>query len=899
MLDAGVAARQSASRKNIRKARRPFENYFRTTFRCSLPTSSVVGRRGVLSAYAATRLMSDPHATWSPPWGRSSSRGFVRTRRKRTDALERPADVFGEDELDGVLSRLLKLRFSWDREDGILATALLPRGMFRFCEHALPYAAVGNPTRGKRTQVALDVDSESDPSEEILTIDGASVILRNPMGSGAPPNPGWLRQNDCHTGVAPKTKWSLTGVNAIPTFVADIVRGPFLSSPHYAELTLRWKAENRHAESVSEVLQLYQRIGAASVVGLPPRSALLLLFSLATVEIETPALEVSLGIAMGENYHGYEKTECLEILRCLRRLAFVRNLPTIAPLTSSPPPSSFPVDGLDGVPSLYEDASLTEGFLGRFIADVAPFFAVKVWARLPEHSERLLRRHLYLDWIDLLYLALGVNGNRLPSRLPNPVSAAAYASKYLFLRYTLHIDEIVMANLVAGMRGGAPSHSCLPSNPTRKADVDSESEKEPHPNIAREAGSPPHANGIGPGGNQEEAPFMGQDEDPERNLILWMSTSFLVRLISEALGDVLKHVGTYLQQCAQLLSHGGLGEPVIPGGGEGLLPSKTPLHGGGVESISPMPAPQPSGARLRIHDDHLEAYLDRLKLYRPRVAGEATHLLGRRHPKKVRVRLLPYESFPDLARGLPLPFQKVMRQAGLAGRSTPPPPPSPPSPSLSQGVPIPNGRKDARKTPSTVASHIAQSGLASSQVGRAADALGWATMVLHHCLGMVQGLPPLDLRPPTSDAIVERRRAYCRRFAQSKIQLLMDELFFYIPWEEIETHIEPLLASEQEGRTADPNIDQEPSFLTAFSDECGEDDSQKDSPNETDEQRGQILLRNLQMRVDEFQLSVADLLEAYEGFFGQEEGNAEDTNDGINMQSEGEGLVHLDTQMNP
>ncbi|ESS63954.1 hypothetical protein TCDM_08120 [Trypanosoma cruzi Dm28c] len=92
-------------------------------------------------------------------------------------------------------------------------------------------------------------------------------------------------------------------------------------------------------------------------------------------------------------------------------------------------------------------------FFAEYIGDAAPFLVDKVWSRLPEHVRRLTRRKLFLDLTDFLSLAVELHGWRIPYNLPNPVSSAMYASKYLFLRYTLMLDEPMLVEYAKCMSG--------------------------------------------------------------------------------------------------------------------------------------------------------------------------------------------------------------------------------------------------------------------------------------------------------------------------------------------------------------------------------------------------------------------------------------------------------------
>ncbi|KEG05560.1 hypothetical protein DQ04_20501000, partial [Trypanosoma grayi] len=411
-LDAGIAARHQADRKSLKKSKQPFANYFRTEYHTS-PTyrRSAMRTDGHMSSHDAVKLMTDPRRSWAPFWGRAT--GGVRTHRKRQDVLEPQVPQFGDDSLDRTIERLLEIRFQWDREDDILASSLVPPSLRATTEHCLQFAShTSSHLSGKQQNQQVEGG--------YVEVDGEKIPLSVFRTRG--------RRKGTHLR---KGNLGFSGVDTVPAIVLDATRGPLVSSPTEATLTLRWKATNREATSVSEMLRLQQSVGRVAVMGLPTRSLLLLLKAQATLEVDDPALAVALAIAAAEHYHEYTYTECLELLRCLRRIAHVRGLVRLP-------------DASNGAVALYRDSAWCQSFFTDYIRDAAPFLTDKVWSRLPEHVQRLARRKLFLDLTDLLSLAVELHGGRLPHNLPNAASSAAYASKYLFLRYTLLVDEALM-----------------------------------------------------------------------------------------------------------------------------------------------------------------------------------------------------------------------------------------------------------------------------------------------------------------------------------------------------------------------------------------------------------------------------------------------------------------------
>lgn len=559
-LDAGIAARQHANRKALKKSATPFANYFRTAFPCSpcfpknlwMPLSGKRrrGKNGMrLTSTEAAHLMCNPRL--SLPWAHSpllhplarrtdvggSQSGTANARSglssssstgavyRRPDVLETAVPLpFGEDDtLDGLIHRMLDARFTWDREDEMLPLHQLPSCWLAFTEHARPLAPSlpdgflqslhtsyhhGNRPRlhgggggasssssfssGRETEKRFMIvpapsstssfsPGHSVDSSEPSTLDGSStsgVTAKGEEGGGASRIPSrivYLRngkpvplfrqkkeKRPSRTSTGPK--YVLHGVETIPCVVLDTTLGPALSHPTLADeadhgsrgngglrwnpseelFSLRWTAPYRQPDAVAQFLSAHHTLtstAVSSVLALSPRSTALLLRSVAASELEHPGLSVSLGIAVTEHYFHYNAMECLEILRCLRRVGLARAVPqglTRSPTSTMPfaagAGSSEDEDheagqqhsedeggGEEGatallpapssslwLAALYEPSHVDivpEAF-HRYMAHVAPALAKKVWKRLPEQAERLRQRGLYLDWMDLLNLSM-------------------------------------------------------------------------------------------------------------------------------------------------------------------------------------------------------------------------------------------------------------------------------------------------------------------------------------------------------------------------------------------------------------------------------------------------------------------------------------------------------------
>eukprot|EP00796_Vickermania_ingenoplastis_P013444 gene13444-9255_t len=521
--DAGVGARQHGRLKDLSRSRRPFSLYFKTTFPCSPTYREAIwtalqgakrGRRGArLKPENVAWLMTDPRALRTPlPWargllshhhnthhtsedfgspagernmhgGRSTLGPAPPTTYTRHDVVETVRTPrFSEDVLDKYVRTLLDIRFDWDREDGVLAMALLPQRLYPFTEHTRPYGKVPKalrrqlaaasrtshlgssswcPAAEENTREAEEnEDKEEEEEEEDLRVPARFLYLRDgrriPLYSGHPKHR------------FKRAEFGYHGVEAVPSLVLDAALGPLLCAPACAALGWRWTAANRQATQVQTALQAQQVLAshAAAVLALGPRTVFLLLKAIASCEVEHPGLSVALGVAITEHYHSYNHVECLEVLRCLRRLALMRYLPhgmqanppppaataSITTTTTTTTTAAAAVLGDDGqhvgptrspsvspevihphaagstlpptialtekkeeeeeeaeaaFTALYDTDTtdlIAEAF-GQYVEDVMPQLTEKVWQRLPEQAARLRRRGLFLDWIDLLSLA--------------------------------------------------------------------------------------------------------------------------------------------------------------------------------------------------------------------------------------------------------------------------------------------------------------------------------------------------------------------------------------------------------------------------------------------------------------------------------------------------------------
>ncbi|GET89236.1 hypothetical protein, conserved [Leishmania tarentolae] len=913
-LDAGIAARQHAGRKALKKSKRPFANYFKTEYRLSpLARLPITRPSGVISSFDAVRMMTDPTRSWGTPWDRASSR--VRTRHKRQDVLEPTPTQFGDDSIDRVVERLLEIRFAWDREDGVLCTSLVPESLFSNTKHCRPYRTeVATSPLSSSTSLSLPELAVSSgrgnhscaprisaEDGEVVMITGTPVRIkrRTPLvrrKSGQPKRP------------RTRSALGFSGVDTVPSLVLDVSHGPFLTSPSASLMTLRWKGEHRDGASVQSALQLLRRARAALTVGLSPRSSLLLLKALATVEVEEPALAVSLAIAMGENYNGYSDTECLELLRCLRRLALVRELPGVAaPDIDTCSLSSASAAAGRSPPKLYTEAALTDTLLFHYLDEAAPFLVAKVWSRLPEQSHRLLNSGYFLDWLDLMSLAIAASGpQHLPERLPNAVSEAPYASKYLFFRYTLGLKEDVLRALVDHLRGlGTSADSILPQA------------RNPHAHY-------PHTLPAVPStlrnGHAEPLHFVDEvKEEAYKPLLLWLCAALLVRIAAESLGDVVRHVGDSLHQHAALAAEQAEAQHI-----QHEDPLVCQQHRLGDRDGDSDPASAPLG----LHQPY------------PRFSNGAYQQMGCRRPKRVRVRLLPFEAFPRVSQCFSCPFAAVTEKAeaqeckrrsrqgkpksfltshnggalasGYDTRAVALSNMSDASSSSGENMPL-------KEVESTFASVLAHSPLMAKHIERACAALVWSTMVLRSCHALVRDLPlvpppplalsmPIDntdgatAAPPSASAALLHgesnadgwahesvamgvRQALCYRFVRSSVQKHMDALFAFIPWAEVESAWEPALTTRANAAEDSPVDDvssaavaDAAASLTAAALEAVlmEDDVWRAQASASvksaatlsaAEKTARTTMERLRERLEEFQVAVAELLEAHETSF--------------------------------
>ncbi|KAF5221984.1 hypothetical protein ECC02_004965 [Trypanosoma cruzi] len=810
-LDAGIAARHQADRKNLKKSKRPFANYFRNEYRSSPSYSPPVTRTdGKISSYNVVRLMTDGRCTWTPFWGRAT--GGVRTRRKRQDVLEPPAPQFGDDGLDRTIERLLEIRFQWDLGDDILASSLVTPSLRAMTEHCLPFA----PCMGS---LLPSQERKQEGLRGCVELDGEQIPLYVFRGRGR------------RKGTAvPKVNLGFNGVDTVPSVVLDATRGPLVSSPTETSLSVRWKATNREATSVSEVLRLLQSVGRVSVIGIPQRSLLLLAKALATAEVEDPAVSISLAIAAAEHYHDYSHTECLEMLRCLRRIAYVRGLARLPESSTS-------------ALSLYRDVKQSQMFFAEYIGDAAPFLVDKVWSRLPEHVRRLTRRKLFLDLTDLLSLAVELHGWRIPYNLPNPVSSAMYASKYLFLRYTLMLDEPMLVEYAKCMSGATSFDALLSSSSSPLKDLK-----------GSELGAAASEVVLSPSLlNKRKKNIEEEEEDAcTKPLVLWLCVSLLVRLTAEALGDVLRHVEASMRQHVQLARE----YEMAAGQGESRV------------------------RRLKAETD-LQLYLDRIALYRPR--QRVYQCIGRRQPRKMRLRLIPLEAFPEIFRHTRLPFEAETRQAHI---------------SIAR-------QRAAAQVDSPLVAVLARSALAEKHIQRACGALDWAAMILTQCTCIVrrfatpvkwaqqvdasaQPPTPPPLSPPVSHSeAVDSRFVLCEAHVRSRVQRDMDCLFTHIPWQGLEEQLQTFSEEERQAPTAakqmvteevagmpdayflDDLLNPSKGDGTDCGTATGESGVSKGqaTASTSAEREVQMMLGRLQESVERFQVAVADLIDAQEEYF--------------------------------
>ncbi|KAG5477007.1 hypothetical protein LSCM1_05341 [Leishmania martiniquensis] len=900
-LDAGIAARQHAGRKALKKSRRPFANYFKTEYRFSpLARLPITSTSGVISSYDAVRMMTDPTRSWGTPWDRACGR--VRTRHKRQDVLEPTPTEFGADSIDCLVERLLELRFSWDREDGVLCRSLVPESLFSTTKHCRPYLTEVAPSQLSSSTALSPLtpgscgEGRHSSGQQASAEDGEVVMIAGTPVRIKQRTP--LLRRESRQPKRPHTRSSLgfSGVGTVPSLVLDVSHGPFLTSRSAPLMTLRWKGEHRDATSAQCALRLLRCARAVPAVGLSPRSSLLLLKALATVEVEEPALAVSLAIAMGENYNSFSDVECLELLRCLRRLALVRELPDIAPpdIDTSALVSASTAAGRSP-PVLYTEAALTDALLSHYLADAAPFLVAKVWARLPEQSRRLLNRGYFLDWFDLMRLAIAASGpQRLPERLPNAVSEAPYAAKYLFFRYTLGLKEDVLRALVDHLRGLETSRG-----PTLQQRSDSQA------NCQHTLGAASNNYRSG----YTAPPYFVDDvkEEVEKPLVLWLCAAMLVRIVAESLGDVVRHVGNSLHQHADLAAEqaGAQREESLGYQQHG------PRHRADGSDLAPAP--------LSLHQPY------------PRFSNGAYQQMGCRRPKRVRVRLLPFEAFPRVSQCFSCPFSAVTERAeareherhrrqrwqhecsssrsgGATDRGD-----DTRAVALRDSVDASShaGVQGQRnEVESAFASALADSPLMAKHIERACAALLWSTTVLRSCHRLVRDLPLV--RPPplpflmqngfTDDAAavflnapaaqvhrrsngdewarestaMEMRQALCYRFVHSSVQQHMDALFAFIPWAEMESAWEPQRTTVVDA-AGDAAADDAASLTAAALEAVlvedgaglaqGSESASSAALLSEAEQCARATMRELRERLEEFQVAVADMLEAHEAFF--------------------------------
>lgn len=506
------------NRKALAKSKRPFAGYFKTIFPCSPGYRRALygtpKRSGTyLSTSTAAHVMTN--ARLPVPWG-----GHWLGSSKRQDVLETSSPLpFGEDAVvDVLLARWLEIQSVWDWEDGLAATSHLPAAYFSLTEHAVgccrsPVAAKRISPAALEARAAAQFHSPIAPSTNASAT--SSVSFSNEVGVVA------------------------AGVGSLPSLALDVTQGPLVGADAH-NFSLRWSASYRQAAQVASFLRYSRGVAsnAAGVVGLPPRTVLLLLKAYAGSELDYPALSVTLTLAVAESYYHWTPRECLEVLRCLRRVSLVRALPqgVIQASRVHRPRESISADQAhlsDPLQVLYDPQHvdfLSESFT-QFIHDVAPQLLTKIWKQLPRQAQRLCQRGFYLDFIDLLALATEAQGSRAGGGMSGSfpvdlslleghgismaaesttslegISSSVSHAHYFYLCYVLQLDEERAKKLANALIKGIP-------NPN-----------DPHQDSQSEA----HA------------------------LLLWRSLAVLVRCVAEALGGVLRSIQFALAELVQV-----------------------------------------------------------------------------------------------------------------------------------------------------------------------------------------------------------------------------------------------------------------------------------------------------------------------------------------------------------
>lgn len=1014
-LDAGIAARRHAGYKALKQARHPFTSYFRDAFPCSPSYSrSIVGKKGVISAYHAVQMMHDPRRHWAAPWQRGSAVGGTRIRGKRQDVLERVEPHFGEDAIDGVIARMLTIAREWDREDDLQTPMLLlsaglsarvtahsaacaqespphtlssstrytvattaPSAHVSRCDdtgatHLMPPSRHAMDACGYRERAHAH-DKDTCAEQDYVMVDGVRVMMRPPRRFALSRSHSTSQHCDrivvnhgCHTlsrdpAAPPTLPGCTTGVHALPTLVLDALRGPLLSRtqapvcnrnninnnnnsnasnsenntsplsdprlslPSVAEcdevLCLRWKAPYRRSVTVAEMLQLHRHaLHATAALGIPPRSAFLLLRAMAAAEVEQPAMAVALTVAVGEHYYAYSVVQSLELLRCVRRLALVHARPQVSAGETSPESNGeTATPGLSNscavrTPKaalksnlvergrasmmcstpLYNDAALTASMLSDFVHDAAPFLVQKVWSRLPESARYLAHHGCLLDWLDGLSLAVEMAGTgAMPSHLPNPSSHAPDAAKYLFLRHVLHMDDSLVAALRAQLHRSDEGMSC--SEPAAAAAA-----------AARQRDA--HAR------------------------VVWLCASLLVRLVAESVGDVLRHASHVLHSCVHALMQEAE-QRLAEMGSDGVSnerrtrarlsrgePAAAETHSlrqarhmsdahsrkekeendkndRPAESSRACDACAHDGDALATEEEAADMHLcgeseatdihkrlDALSLSPVMHLAGSYQLIGRRRPKRMRVRLVPFEAFPHIARCQPPPFlpitQRVHARRWRERRRA-------------------YARQRARLRAPLVAL-LAESPPRLTQVERVQAALQWGTMVLRHATELVQSLrvstashdegqakgdcasihrgarDELSVMMGTwqSEHGAAAAEALSWRHVCSRVEWNMDAVFRFIVWDDVDEQLQPLLqsAGEAVGACAPGAIRESCGTAeTRAMDEQRNDDGYGggDEPCAVTEaeRRARRCVSQLHDDVLAFEVAVADILDEHELYF--------------------------------
>ncbi|KAH8605605.1 hypothetical protein ERJ75_001593600 [Trypanosoma vivax] len=337
-----------------------------------------------------------------------------------------------------------------------------------------------------------------------------------------------------------------------------------------------------------------------------------------------------------------------------------------------------------------------------------------------------------------------MNGWSLPCNLPNAASSAAYASKYLFLRYTLQMDEAFMEQFTSSLTEAICGKSSHLSFAHLVAQCNAQA------------------------GQQGQLEVEG-GEMVVQSLVTWLCASFLVRITAEALGDVLRHVEASLKEHMQLAMR------CTAGAAQGDSRQEW----------------------LKVEKD-LQLFLDRIALVRPR--HSVYQCIGRRPPRRLRLRVIPFEAFPEIYRRMRLPFEAEAKQADACTAKP--------------------RRTSTARSGRSMASVVASSAIAQKHIDRACSALDWASMVLTHCTTFLRHLPveapqsqpPGPSSPHNAPVVIPSASspfysgaagdnfARCEALVRSRVQNDVDSLFRYISWNELEEQLQSLSRPDEGGK---------------------------------------------------------------------------------------------------